>query len=161
MTTQKITNFSLILFTSLIAALLASPQPAPASYIYYPAALDTIDSDFMARYYDEIINRQNAYYNNNGQYFQGLRTHLTTPAAGTPEVADMLTSEPTDQLDNWLDFWPQIPASMDYSIEIHTHRNPSGYGYTIILRAYDGIDYYIKHRSIGVGGKDSGWEKGR
>lgn len=150
------TSSAIILISIIMYA--ATTKAAPAAY---PASLDAIDADFMATYYDEINTRQNAYYNSNGQYFQGLRTHTDTPIIGTPELADLLTMSPTDQQYNWLDFWPGISINKDYSIEMHTHRNPSGFGYTMIIRAYDGIDYWIKHRSIGVGGKDTAWQKGR
>lgn len=63
---------------------------------------------------DDMVSRQNAYFESNGVYFQGLDIVLPYPDDGEELAPNNLSSKPTDQADGWTasDFPPIVPSSL-------------------------------------------------
>ena len=78
------------------------------------AITDAIDN-LLAAYLPTITARQEAYFAEAGNYFQGLPTHTTPPADGAQVQPDNLQATPADQPTLWPaeDFPPDgLPCSV-------------------------------------------------
>ena len=100
-----------------------------------PSVLNDIDTRF-SQYREVIKATQEAYFSQNGRYWQGLWTHSSTPNSET--APDSLNDSPTDQQVSWLDMLssnPSVsfPETMLSRMKIDTYQDTSGHGYVVIL----------------------------
>lgn len=102
-----------------------------------------------------IVNYQIAYFEENGRYWQGIRTHEIAPTDGRTEVP-IKTRRPSDQAEDWSAI--SLPNSMDVALEVHTYDGPNGKGYIIFGECI--IDGEVWRRAINFGPetyRDSDW----
>lgn len=107
--------------------------------------------------------RQQNFFVNRSQYWQGLSTHTGTPSHTTSKwdnrVPDRLSLHPTDQFDDWIAAIPEFQAvEMPFKAKCDVYEGPDGKGFVLILTfLYNGIQY---ERSINVGpqmGREIPW----
>lgn len=71
------------------------------------------------------------FYSNYGRYWQGLRTHIVVPEAGSPSPP-MTTTHPTDQPESWADVGVPLSDTMDMALTVSVYDGPSGKGYVVV-----------------------------
>jgi len=110
-----------------------------------PSQLAKIDNR-MNGFLTVIEVRQRQYFAENGEYFQGLRSHTATPKA-TDTPPDNLQAHPHDRPTSWADVAPDFPGKTMSNIEMHISSTP---GYTVILTTeIEGVEW---RRLIGFEG---------
>lgn len=100
--------------------------------------------DWLAARWPTIIARQETYYGNNGQYWQGLWTHTSPPEhtnGNDGDVApDDLANHPTDQAESWLDFFAELQGvPITASVKMDTYVGPLGPGFV--------AEVWVKHNN--------------
>ena len=111
------------------------------------------------------LDARQATYLRRRRYWQGLRSHTTTPNhtrdAGDDKPPDRTNTRPTDQAESWEEFWPGFagnttPAALD----IDVYDGPRGPGYTVTTTfRWEGAAY---SRIINVGpetGREQAWQE--
>ena len=123
----------------LITALLAAPALAQRADELPLICLEVdqwLDANLV-----EMSKRQEIYYQANGQYWQGLSTHIEAPAYGEgstkEEIAkepDNFAAKPTDQQAGWFDIFPEFGIEkLAADVRFDVYSGPQGDGYTITL----------------------------
>jgi hypothetical protein len=118
---------------------------------------DDIDTR-LAALWSQIQTRQAAYFAARGRYFQGLRTHATVPADGTPEVPDRFGDRPTDQAESWNDV-ALTPGPAPFALELHAYRGPEGPGFLAIVAVRILGTLFRRRKDSGAQPwRDTGWQ---
>jgi len=111
------------------------------------AQVRTRVDDWLAARWVILRDRQIAYYNTHGRYFQGLVTHTNLPAhltaAFADAIGDRLAAHPTDSPHDWTALLPEIAGlAIPAAIVIDNYGGPEGQGFvaTIWCR-YNGTIY--------------------
>lgn len=114
----------------------------------------TAVDNFVSNRWATIVARQENYRANRGRYWQGLRTHSTTPAwssaADGSSAGDLLGSHPTDQFEDWLSVFPEwLAEALPCSVQVSAYDGPQGQGWVLELEViYNGTTY---RRVVNVG----------
>ena len=124
------------------------------------AILDQIDAGIQG-YMPTIINLQNQFYKNTGQYMQGLFTHSSPPIDENAAPPDRLSDHPTDQAISWADLAEGVvPDQMLSRIRIDVYKSPISHGFVLVAqKIVNGITY---QKSYNVGPDDhrnSDWQE--
>lgn len=85
----------------------------------------------------EIAKRQKAYFENNGEYWQGSKTPISVPKE--QELNIDATIKKTDQ-PAWADFL-NITKKIPFSITVDAYNGEKGHGYTVKIE----FDHYENH----------------
>ncbi len=106
----------------------------------------------LAQLLRNIALKQNAYYKTHGRYWQGLLTSTNVPADGNtlPTVRSL---HPTDQIETWGDFMPELPAALNIALRVDSCRGVNGDGYVVTAAVKLGGRTFL--RSIGFGSEAS------
>ena len=124
------------------------------------AILGQIDAGIQG-YMPTIIDLQNQFYQNTGQYMQGLFTHSSPPVDESTSPPDRLSDHPTDQAISWGDL-PDgvVPNQMLSRIRIDVYISPISHGFVLVAeKNINGITY---EKSYNVGPDDhrnSDWQE--
>lgn len=102
---------------------------------------DAVDARLATLWTNQIVPKQDAYFTNNGKYWQGILTtnldvipnNLATGAV--LEVAPDLTRKPTDQATSWAAAAINLEPTIPMALEIHAYNGPLGHGYVGIVWA--------------------------
>lgn len=111
----------------------------------------------LASHWPNVQARQAAYRARTGRYWQGLRSHLVTPAhltaAYSDAAPDRYASKPTDQAESWAEVLREISGvAIPMTITMDVYNGPQGWGYVAAVEArYNGTLY---RRSQNVGPED-------
>lgn len=114
---------------------------------------DRVDSWLAARW-PTVQARQEAYLAAHGHYWQGIRSTILEPNHTTADFADTIpdnmSSKPTDQVETWMDFLPEMNnTSIPAVFIMDVYQSPQGSGYVAhVLARYNGTLY---HRAQNVG----------
>ncbi len=100
---------------------------------------DAVDAK-LATLWQAVQNKEDAYFQAHGRYWQGRRTHTVTPADGVETLPNIGTGTPTDQPDPWPLALRNSPLPM--ALQIDVYESPQGHGYaaTVTVRIA-GQDY--------------------
>lgn len=75
--------------------------------------------------------KQQAYFANQGMYWQGVVTHTSTP--DTEALADNLMESPNGVY--WFDWFPEFRTTpMPFSLQCDVYDGPNGAGYVVAVR---------------------------
>lgn len=123
---------------------------------------DKVDA-FLADRWPIVRDRQIAYYDAHGRYWQGLKSNINIPAHTTTKYGDdfpdNLASVPTDQVETWMDFLPEIdgveiPAVLIFDV----YSGPIGDGFVAtIIAKYNDVIYRRSHNYGPETWKTIGW----
>lgn len=113
-----------------------------------PAQIRQAVDDKLAAAWTQLQNRQTAYLGARGRYFQGIKTHVVTPADGD-ETAPDLTGRPTDQAETWTGAGFNLPATLPMALQIDTYDGPQGKGYVGILWVQIGGQLWRRSAQVG------------
>lgn len=145
------------LASALIGAVLVASGVTVTEYVKdnpSEAELSTIEKIVSV-----IIASEELYFENNGVYWQGLKTDYRIPKDGELLTPVYLDSKPYYQDKSWSDL-VVFNDPLPYLIEVTQYTAPKGPGYQVILRKQEGN--LILNRSFGFGPeKDSrthNWE---
>jgi hypothetical protein len=130
-------------------ALLLLLTPAAHAQTPLQELRDLIDAR-LALMWQTLLIRQTLHYASYGRYFQGLRTHVITPADGLESFPDNAGSRPTDQIANWHDFLEtDLPALLPMMIVINVYEAPAGQGFQACVYVYAAGTLYNRCKAIG------------
>ena len=102
-------------------------MPLPDIPVGIQKKIDSQIEDILA----ELKPLQDTYFETNGKYFQGLKTHVVTPADGNKSAPDK-SRKPSDQIHDWNDFGiTKLASTMDFSVAIDVYQSPSEWGATL------------------------------
>lgn len=124
--------------------------------------LTTVDN-LLSTALTKIENYQAQYALQRGKYFQALWSHSTPPADGSLAAPDLLTTKPTDQLENWSTLWSELELAGSRSpmrARIDVYDGPGGKGFIVTVEVI--VDGQAMTRSINVGPeryRDVSWHK--
>lgn len=128
------------------------------------AQLRTRVDAWLADKWPTVVARQQNYFANRGQYWQGLRTHTLYPAhtngADGDAVPDRLDAGPSDQFSTWRNVFPEWDGlPIPCALQIDTYDGPQGKGWvaTIFVR-YNGV-LYSRSQNVGPeSGRTQPWQ---
>lgn len=111
--------------------------------------------DWLALKWPDIVARQQNYFANRGQYWQGLKTHTVVPeytnSADGDAIADNLNAKPNDVFSNWSTAFPDwVNAPLPCAVKCDVYLDPvDGWGWvaTVYVR-YNGT-LYSRSRNVG------------
>lgn len=111
--------------------------------------------DWLALKWPDIVARQQNYFVNRGQYWQGLKTHTVVPAFTSGQdgdsIADRLDAQPDDVFSNWSTAFPDwVNAPIPCAVKCDVYQDPlDGWGWvaTVYVR-YNGT-LYSRSRNVG------------
>ena len=113
--------------------------------------VDTI----LANHWPNVQARQAAYFARTGRYWQGLRTHLVTPAHVTAAYSDVAptryTDKPTDQAESWAAALQEIEGvALPMTIIMDVYQTPQGWGYVATVEVRYNGTLYSRSQNVGV-----------
>ena len=119
------------------------------------ATQSAIDA-WIAANWSDVVSRQEQYFSNHGQYFQGLKTHSTTPQEGSVSTADRMNEKPTDQDENWLEALALFPAGQQTHsvVECDVYNNSKGHGFVISF-SFETSEGDVRCRKVNHGNDSS------
>lgn len=84
----------------------------------------------------KIDNRQQVYFANNGQYWQGKWTSLNPPVDGADTTPDNLTDTPTNITTRWnqLLAGADLPSQLPMRLRCDVYENVVGWGYWLTVQ---------------------------
>lgn len=121
--------------------------------------------NFITNNWPTVVARQENYRTNRGSYWQGLRTHITTPtytnSVDGSSIGDNLGSHPTDQFSDWLAVFPEwLTTLLPACLQVDVYNGPAGQGWVLLIEViYNGNTY---QRAINVGPESNrafGWRQ--
>jgi hypothetical protein len=115
--------------------------------------------DWLAGRWPTLVGRQEAYFANQGRYFQGFWTHTSTPADGADAAADNLAMRPSDQAARWPDLLT-LPDLLPCALRIDVYEHPSGHGWVATLRVQVAGTVYERRGQVGPETwRSAGWRE--
>jgi hypothetical protein len=109
---------------------------------------------WLADKWPTVVARQQNYFANRGQYWQGLRTHSAVPAFTNSQdgdaAADQLNAQPTDAFSNWSNVFPEwdgLPIPCALQIDVYDGLEGKGWVATVWVR-YNGV-LYTRSQNVG------------
>lgn len=89
-----------------------------------------VDSE-LGPLWQAILSRQETYFAAHGRYWQGIRTHNDLPAhdTNTTDEKPAVDSAPTDQVEKWSDFLPEILTNQKFALQCDVYDGPQGQGF--------------------------------
>lgn len=113
-----------------------------------------------------LVDRQETFLANRGQYFQGMWTHsgdvTQTDALSGDQVADQLTEHPTDQAQHWRDFIGNALDAVPFParLRIDVYNGPQGQGWQATFEVlYNGNRYRRTQNSGPETWRTQGWQR--
>lgn len=109
------------------------------------AQLRTRVDSWLASHWPAFVARQENYFTNRGNYWQGLLTHSVTPAhtngSDGDSVADRINIHPTDQFEDWITAFPEWEGmALPAAVKVDTYDGPAGKGYCATI--------YVRHNGV-------------
>lgn len=144
-----------VVFLALIGGFFALPNnvnAAPPSLTLVQAR-NQVDNWLLARW-PTIQSRQETYLQNNGRYWQGLRSNISnltyTELIDPSLLANNLASSPTDQPATWLAVFPELAVVIFPAVVwIDTYDGPSGMGYVANVLICYNENCYTRSQNVG------------
>lgn len=109
---------------------------------------------WLADKWPTVVARQQNYFANRGQYWQGLKTHTIDPAhtngSDGDSVPDRLNAQPTDAFSNWSNVFPEwdgVPIPCALKVDVYDGPQGKGWVATIFIR-FNGV-LYSRSQNVG------------
>ena len=119
--------------------------------------LTKVDAEFETLYTATVVS-QTAFKASTGRFFQGLKIPADTPADGAVDVPDK-SRRPDNQPQDWTDFGVTLPATMDFSAQIHESEGPQGPGWILVVDVIEAGKTWTRQKGFGPESRDRDWEE--
>ena len=105
-----------------------------------------------------VVISQADYFQQNGRYWQGLKTSTEIPKDGVAITPDRLNLKPKDEPKAW-DELVTLSTQLPYQVEVWTYGSGNDAGYQVLFRKQEGNLIYEKSAGYGYAfGKTYDWK---
>lgn len=123
-----------------------------------PADIKNAVDARLAQLWGVIQSRQDAYFQANGRFWQGLRTHTVTPNDGNTATPTVGTRTPSDLTDPWPPAIRNTPIEM--ALQVDAYDGPLGKGYVGTVQVTIGGRTWQRSAQVGPEvWRQRGWEE--
>lgn len=136
-----------------IAALTVYGVSAAPPSLTLAEARTKVDN-WLANRWPLIQQRESDYFAQHGVYWQGLRSNVSdlvyTDSTDVNQLADNLSSSPTDQPETWLAIFPELQnVNIPAVIWVDTYAGPAGAGYVASVMICHNTSCYLRSQNVG------------